>query len=67
MEGYGLAYACESARQPRPDWLLIKSICDFADAGKDNKFQLQAATVSMRYCQELLQLLAAEPHSYFEG
>lgn len=57
MEGYGFAYACEHSALPRPEWLIIKSICDFADANKGNEYQSRSAAVSMAYADHLIEFI----------
>lgn len=65
MEGYGFAYACEYAAAPKPEWLIIKGICDFADANKGNEFQSKAAATSIIYAEQLMSLLKSRHSNYF--
>lgn len=46
MEGYGVAYAAKCAGEPKPIPIIAKSICDFADSKKDDKYQQFAAYTS---------------------
>lgn len=55
MEGQGVSIACANARKP---WLLIKSICDFADGNKgEQKHEKQdsAASLAFDFCTKLLE------------
>jgi nucleoside phosphorylase len=64
MEGYGVASACDTAGHPRPTALICKSVCDFADEEKDDKWQTYAAYTSVaaiklffeRYMHEIVDL-----------
>lgn len=49
METYGVFYAAEVAPKPRPVAISLKSVCDFADETKDDRFQTYAAFTSARY------------------
>jgi nucleoside phosphorylase len=49
MEAYGVFYAAEHARAPRPKVLLAKSVCDYADSGKADHWQKLAAFTSARF------------------
>lgn len=56
MEGQGVSSACSNAGKP---WLLIKSICDFADGNKgEQKHEKQesAASLAFEFCSELLEI-----------
>lgn len=52
MEAYGLFTACRGADRPRPSALVMKSICDYADDRKDDRYQRYAAYTSARYLYE---------------
>lgn len=59
MEGNGLIAACVSSRIP---WILVKSICDFADGNKGknkNTRQIIAATSSAGCCKAALEQTTA--------
>ncbi len=55
MEGYGVAYAATHAVDPRPHVIIAKSICDFANERKDDRFQKFAAYTSCGFVKELLE------------
>jgi nucleoside phosphorylase len=48
METYGLYVAAEEAPSPKPQYFSIKSVVDFGDGEKDDKFQKYAAFTSTR-------------------
>lgn len=55
MEGQGVSTACTNANKP---WLLIKSICDFADGNKGEQKhakQDSAAFLAFDFCSKLLE------------
>jgi nucleoside phosphorylase len=52
MEGAGLYSACEVLNVP---WIVIKSICDWADGKKDKSQQNYAATASFSLINDYLQ------------
>jgi nucleoside phosphorylase len=51
METYALFAAAEEVSEPRPTAFSIKSIVDFADGQKDDKYQTYGAFVSARALQ----------------
>ena len=55
MEGYGVAYAAAHAPDPKPHTIVAKSICDFADERKDDKYQKFAAYTSCGFVKDLLE------------
>ena len=55
MEGYGVAYAATHAMNPKPHVIIAKSVCDFADERKDDKFQQFAAYTSCGLVKDLLE------------
>ena len=55
MEGYGVAYAATHATEPKPHIIIAKSVCDFADERKDDRYQRFAAYTSCGFVQELLE------------
>lgn len=55
MESYGVYYAAHNAMRPRPKPLVIKSICDYANSEKDDRFQRFAAYTSSGYVKYLLE------------
>lgn len=61
MEGYGMAYAAAHATQPRPKAIIAKSVCDFADSRKSDKYQRFAAFTSCQFVRLLVdEVLDAE-------
>ena len=52
MEAYGLVYAAKHATRPKPEPLVIKSVCDFADKDKNDGFQEYAAYTSANFLYE---------------
>lgn len=54
MEGYGVAYAASHATQPRPKAIIAKSICDFADSRKSDKYQKFAAFTSCEFVKLMI-------------
>jgi nucleoside phosphorylase len=64
MEAYGLYAAAAQSGSPRPTAFALKSVCDFADEQKDDKWQAYAAytsaeifrTFAERYFTEIRQL-----------
>lgn len=48
MEIYGMYYAARWAISPRPKYLALKSVCDFADSEKDDKYHAYASYASAR-------------------
>ncbi|MBQ3448177.1 MAG: hypothetical protein IJG37_11080 [Synergistaceae bacterium] len=55
MESYGVCYAAENAPLPKPKALVIKSICDYADSEKSDKYQKFAAHNSSLFTKELIE------------
>lgn len=55
MESYSVYYAAQNALDPKPKPIVIKSICDFANSEKDDKFQKFAAYNSAQYARYLLE------------
>lgn len=52
MEAYGIIYAAKHATKPKPEPLVIKSVCDFADKEKNDGFQSYAAYTSAQFLYE---------------
>lgn len=52
MEAYGLIYAAKNATNPKPEPLVIKSVCDFADENKHDSFQKYASYTSANFLYE---------------
>lgn len=49
MEGYGVMCAGETVPDPKPSVIIAKSVCDFADADKDDDYQEYAAYTSAQF------------------
>ena len=49
MEAYGIFVVAEESPEPRPRPFVVKSIVDFGDASKDDRFQAYAAYTSARF------------------
>lgn len=55
MEIYGVYYTAINSPSPTPKFFAIKSVCDFADAEKNDNFQVYAAHTSANTLKELLE------------
>lgn len=55
MESYGLYSACELACEPKPMFLSIKGVSDFADEHKQDDLRSYASYVSARALVKLIQ------------
>lgn len=55
MEAYGLALAVKNSEKDPPKFLIVKSVCDFADIDKNDNFQTYAAHTSARFVFKLLE------------
>lgn len=53
MEIYGVYYAARWSINPKPKYIAIKSICDFADKGKDDDFHNYASFISTKVFEKL--------------
>lgn len=51
MESYAVMYAVKQAPTPRPMGLVIKSVCDYADEKKSDKYQKFAAYTSAQFAK----------------
>lgn len=54
MESYSVFLAASKALEPRPKALVVKSICDYANAEKDDQYQMFAAFTASRFVEYLL-------------
>lgn len=54
MEAYGVHLACKQAVREAPLFLCMKSVCDFADAKKDDDWQPYAAYTAAKLCERFL-------------
>ncbi len=55
MEAYGVAYAASHATEPRPKAIIAKSVCDFADNRKSDKYQKFAAYTSCEFIKLMIE------------
>ena len=55
METYGLYFAASNCCKPRPDFLSIKSVCDFADSDKNDNLQAFCSFMSVSVLVEYLK------------
>lgn len=55
MESYGIAYAAQHSVEPRPVALTIKSVCDYADSEKNDKYQKFAACTAAEFTKFLYE------------
>lgn len=55
MEAYGVVYAAQHATAPRPEALVIKSVCDYANNEKSDQYQKFAAYTSCEFARLLLE------------
>jgi nucleoside phosphorylase len=55
MEGYAVMAAAEYAAVPAPISIVIKSVCDFADAQKSDDWQAYAAYTSAAFADHLFR------------
>lgn len=55
MESYSVFYAAYNSTDPKPKAIVIKSICDFADAEKSDKYQKFAAYTSSQFAKFLYE------------
>lgn len=55
MEAYGIVYAAANATKPAPDALVIKSVCDYADSRKSDKYQKFAAYTACEFAKLLYE------------
>lgn len=53
MEAYGMYYAANWAVQPKPKFVAIKSICDYADEKKNDDFHEFASYSSVKVFEKL--------------
>lgn len=54
MESYSVFLAASHVPDPKPKALVVKSICDYANADKDDRFQAFAAFTASRFVEYLL-------------
>jgi nucleoside phosphorylase len=56
MEAAGL---CEAAQMEGVNWIVVKSICDWADGSAGNKYQAFAATGAVEFVFHVF----SDPHA----
>lgn len=54
MESYGFYYAASNTRCVQPDYICIKSVCDFADEKKDDRFHKVASYLAAQTTLDLI-------------
>lgn len=57
MEAYGAFYACAHSPKPQPELFVCKSISDFGDTQKDDRFHGYAAHTSAQWMRALISEL----------
>ena len=55
MEIYGMMLAAESLPDPQPISIAFKSVCDYADPNKNDKWQKYAAYTSATFVYEFIK------------
>jgi nucleoside phosphorylase len=55
MEAYGVFAAAEEVSHPRPEVFALKSVVDFADGEKDDRYQRYASYTSARALQRFVE------------
>lgn len=58
MEAYALCFAGENAIKPKPKYFVVKSVSDFADAEKSDKYRKYAAYVSVEVVKQYFKRFA---------
>ena len=61
MEAYAVMAAAEYASDPKPTAVIIKSVCDYADAKKNDDWQKYASYTSAAFADQLF----SNPHMSF--
>ena len=61
MEAYGVYSACQYLPRPRPRYICVKSVCDFADGAKSDDFQDYASYTSSEFIRRAIE------HGVFEA
>lgn len=54
MESYGVGYACVNSQTIKPKFMVIKSICDFADESKNDSAHEYAAYTSSAFAKHFV-------------
>lgn len=55
METYGVYYACRESFKPRPEFVAIKSVSDYADSEKGDDYQEYCAFLSANILHHLIK------------
>lgn len=55
MEAFVVVYAAQNATAPRPDALIIKSVCDYANNEKSDQYQKFAAYTSCEFSKLVIE------------
>lgn len=55
MEAYGVYSACEYLPRPRPRFICVKSVCDFANSEKHDDWQHYAAFTSTEFVRAAIE------------
>ncbi|WP_316846528.1 hypothetical protein [Pedobacter psychrodurus] len=55
MESYGVFYSAANCSNPKPKAIAMKSVSDFADLEKNDKFQLYASYTSAKFTLEFIK------------
>jgi nucleoside phosphorylase len=65
MESYAVFTAAEYAADPRPQCISIKSVCDFGDEDKEDKYHKYAAHTSAQFLRKfaLMKFAALDPEA----
>lgn len=58
MESYAVFAAATEAPEPRPTAISLKSICDFGDGNKDDRYQRYATYTSARVTAALFAMFS---------
>lgn len=54
MEAYGVYFASDNSLLPKPETMVLKSVCDFADKNKNDNFQKYAAYTSAQVMYHII-------------
>lgn len=54
MEIFGVYYASKNAINPKPNFLAIKSVCDFANQNKNDDYHIYASYTSAKVLEKLI-------------
>lgn len=58
MEAYAVMAAAEYASDPKPTAIIIKSVCDYADANKNDDWQKYASYTSAAFADQLFRKIS---------